>query len=74
MSGVDELSAVKRCPRCGAIPRVGGFPSYYNVVCDDCYDGAPDAGPVEIGSGIGRDAAISDWNDQVDDFEVAPRG
>jgi hypothetical protein len=35
----------------------------YDVFCSDCYDGAPDAGPQAIGTGIDKQDALEDFRE-----------
>lgn len=41
--------------------------------CENCYDGAPDAGPQLTGSGATEERAIADWHESADDW-TAPGG
>lgn len=58
------------CPRCGQPPHIedhhiGLQSGPYTVYCPRCYDGAPDAGPQQIGSGFDLAKAIEGWDNEV---------
>ena len=56
------------CPECGRRNDVRVAPDYigFSVLCDNCYDGAPDASPPAIvGRGKTEAAAIADWEEQA---------
>ncbi len=53
---------------CGTAPTC--WPSNalgYYITCDDCYDGATDALPQQVGTGNTYAEALDDWNAQVKD-------
>lgn len=59
----EAMKAEKTCKVCGT----SGFMVFpqprdlYAAVCLECYDGAPDAGPQDIGYGTTEEAAIDDF-------------
>lgn len=70
MVEADGTVPVRPCPMCGKTDTVRVSPAYYgyNAYCDNCYDGAPDAGPQLDGWGIKPESAILDWNDVVQEW------
>ncbi len=67
------MIAALQCPHCGEAPRVSVETRFRSdiaeVICLDCYDGAPDAGPQRRAIAMsGRvESAIQCWNDDVQD-------
>lgn len=66
------MTKPKQCPVCKSEPSVDpGYYRYWYVTCDNCYDGAPDAGVQLLGSSHkSKDDAIERWNEQVEDYEA----
>lgn len=56
------------CPSCGGVHRLRVTAGYegYSIICDGCYDYAPDIGPGPHGTGKTAEAAIADWNEQIE--------
>lgn len=59
----------KNCPTCGdaVTPRIIYI---WHVTCDNCYDGAPDAGPQLQGFSDRMSDALASWNEQVEEYEA----
>ena len=59
------------CWRCNRTPSIEGCYGW-TVACDNCFDGAPDAGPVrnEIGWGVSEEKAVEHWNEVMLDREA----
>lgn len=57
------------CPTCHRPPKVKdhGF-NCFIIACDDCFDGAPDAGPQPCVAQVGRQSAEDAWTDLVSDW------
>ncbi len=55
------------CPTCGRVPDLDAHNGYYSISCENCYDGAPDAGWYPLGSGQTAIEAAEEWNMWVAD-------
>ena len=74
----EAMTVQHPCPECSRRDDVRVAPDYtgFYVLCDNCYDGAPDASPPAIvGRGKTEAAAIADWEEQAEDLTVGrPEG
>jgi len=59
------------CPHCGDSVEIESFGWGYSVVCHNCYDGAPDAGPQLHSHSYYRSDAVVFWNDSVHEYTEA---
>ena len=61
-----ELALLEPCHRCSSRPTLSKQGASCHVICDECYDGAPDSGTRgEYGCGRTRDEAIKEWNEKM---------
>lgn len=57
-----------RCPTCGDLPTARRTILGWFVICDRCYDGAPDGGPQWYGASfISEEAAVEHWNETIEE-------
>lgn len=68
------MSPPKPCALCDATPTPlwTRWQYLWVVVCDDCYDGAPDNPHRNyVGHGVTQLLAVADWNEQTEDIRDA---
>jgi len=60
---------VEPCPQCGQEPCIIHDLGVVDIICNDCYDGAPDSGPRPLVWWWTEKEAMEKWSDLCDEWE-----